>query len=77
MKAQHSSQTFTRVYAALVAIVNTKFPKVGELLLTRLVLLFRRSFRRNDKATCLSTCKFVAHLVNQQVAHEVCPATPI
>ena len=71
MKAQAASQTFTHVYAALVAIINTKLPQTGELLLRRLVIQFRRAFRRNDKAACLAACKFVAHLVNQQVAHEV------
>lgn len=71
MKAQMASQTFTHVYAALMAIINTKFPQNGELLLKRLVLQFRRSYRRNDKATCLGVTKFIAHLVNQHVAHEV------
>ena len=42
IKAQASSVTFTHVYAALVAIVNTKLPQLGELVLKRLVLLVRR-----------------------------------
>eukprot|EP00040_Diaphanoeca_grandis_P028650 m.166256 g.166256 ORF g.166256 m.166256 type:complete len:870 (-) comp31420_c8_seq2:306-2915(-) len=71
MKAQMASQTFTHVYAALMAIINTKFPQNGELLLKRLILQFRRSYRRSDKATCLGVCKFIAHLANQQVAHEL------
>ncbi|CAH3187244.1 unnamed protein product, partial [Porites evermanni] len=71
MRAQAASPTFTHVYAALVAILNTKFPKNGELLLRRLILLFRRAYRRNDKAVCLSSTRFIAHLVNQQVAHEI------
>lgn len=71
IRAQAASPTFTHVYAALVAILNTKFPKNGELLLRRLVLQFRRAYRRNDKAVCLSSTRFVAHLVNQQVAHEL------
>lgn len=62
-----ASQTFTHVYAALVAVINTKLPQLGELLLKRLVLQFRRSYRRNDKATCLGVTKFIAHLANQQV----------
>lgn len=33
MKSQLNSPIFTDVFAALVAIVNTKFPQVGELLL--------------------------------------------
>ena len=49
MQAQTASPTFTHVYAALVAIINTKFPNIGELLLKRLILNFRRGFKRNDK----------------------------
>lgn len=49
MKAQSSSLPFTPVFAALVAIINTKLPQVGELLVTRLISQFRRSFKRNDK----------------------------
>lgn len=49
MKAQASSLPFTPVFAALVAILNTKLPQVGELLVTRLLSQFRRSFKRNDK----------------------------
>lgn len=71
MQAQSASPTFTNVYAALVAIVNTKFPNLGELLLKRLIIQFRRSYKRNDKPSCTSAAKFIGHLVNQQVAHEV------
>ena len=71
MQAQAFSQTFTHVYAALVAVINTKFPQIGELLLKRLIIQLRRGIKRNDKALCLSSCKFIAHLVNQQVAHEI------
>ena len=71
LQAQGASPTFTNVYAALVAIINTKFPAIGELILSRLVLVFRRSFRRNQKDLCLNACRFVAHLVNQQVVHEI------
>lgn len=71
MKAQSSSLPFTPVFAALVAIINTKLPQVGELMLTRLISQFRRSFKRNDKIVCHSTATFLAHLVNQQVAHEI------
>jgi pre-mRNA-splicing factor CWC22 len=62
-----ASQTFTHVYAAMIAVVNTKLPQDGELLLKRLVLQFRKSYRRSDKATCLGVTKFIAHLANQQV----------
>lgn len=59
MKAQSSSLPFTPVFAALVSILNTKLPQVGELVLIRLVSQFRRSFKRNDKVRLFSP-----HLVN-------------
>ncbi|KIK68257.1 hypothetical protein GYMLUDRAFT_153768 [Collybiopsis luxurians FD-317 M1] len=71
MKAQAASLPFTPVFAALVAIINTKLPQVGELVLTRLISQFRRAFKRNDKIVCHSTTTFIAHLVNQAVAHEI------
>jgi pre-mRNA-splicing factor CWC22 len=51
MKAQASSLPFTPVFAALTAIVNTKLPMVGELVLVRLISQFRRAFKRNDKVS--------------------------
>ncbi|KAI1781529.1 MIF4G-domain-containing protein [Hypoxylon cercidicola] len=74
MKAQAASLPFTPVLAAMAAIVNTKLPQVGELLVKRLVMRFRKAFRRNDKAVCLSSTMFIAHLVNQQVVHEMVAA---
>ncbi|WFD21194.1 pre-mRNA-splicing factor cwc22 [Malassezia caprae] len=71
MHAQELSLPFTPVFAALAAIVNTKLPFVGELLVIRLVSQFRRAFRRNDKIKCHATLLFLAHLVNQRVAHEL------
>uniref|UniRef100_A0AAY4EVT6 Pre-mRNA-splicing factor CWC22 homolog n=1 Tax=Denticeps clupeoides TaxID=299321 RepID=A0AAY4EVT6_9TELE len=71
LQAQSSSPIFTHVYSALVAIINSKFPQIGELILKRLILNFRKGYRRNDKQQCLTSSKFVAHLINQNVAHEV------
>lgn len=71
IQAQAASPTFTHVYAALVSVINSKFPSIGELLLKRLVLQFKRGFKRNDKTICISASAFVAHLVNQRVAHEI------
>jgi pre-mRNA-splicing factor CWC22 len=71
MKAQVASSTFTNVYAAMIAVINTKFPQIGELLLTRLIVQFKRAYRRNNKQACLSSTFFIAHLVNQRVAHEI------
>lgn len=71
IQAQAASPTFTHVYAAMVAIINSKFPNIGELLLKRLVIQFKRAFGCNDKTVCLSSSHFIAHLVNQMVAHEI------
>ncbi|XP_065834376.1 pre-mRNA-splicing factor CWC22 homolog [Oscarella lobularis] len=71
LKAQAASITFTHVYAALVAVLNTKFPQIGLLILRRLIHQFRRSYRRNNKTLCLSTATFIAHLVNQHVADDI------
>ena len=32
---------------------------------------FKRAFKRNDKPICLAVAKFIAHLVNQQVADDM------
>lgn len=74
MKAQAASLPFTPIYAAMAAIVNTKLPQVGDLLLKRLVMQFKKGFKRNDKAVCLSATTFIAHLCNQQVASEIVAA---
>ncbi|KAI4143174.1 MAG: hypothetical protein LQ341_002990, partial [Variospora aurantia] len=74
MKAAASSSAFVSIYAAMAAIINTKLPQVGELLVHRLIVQFKKAFKRNDKAVCLSSTTFIAHLVNQQVVHEILAA---
>jgi pre-mRNA-splicing factor CWC22 len=71
MKAQAQSPIFTHVYAALVAVVNTKMPEIGELLLKRLITQFKKAFRRNDKSICLASTRYLAHLCNQKVVGEL------
>ncbi|XP_057547982.1 uncharacterized protein LOC130826417 [Amaranthus tricolor] len=71
MKSQMASPGFTDVFAALVAVVNSKFPEVGDLLLRRIILQLKRAYKRNDKPQLIAAVKFIAHLVNQQVAHEL------
>ncbi|CAH9144862.1 unnamed protein product [Cuscuta epithymum] len=66
-----ASPGFTDVFAALAAVVNTKFPEVGDLLLRRIVLQLQRAYIRNDKPKLLAAVKFIAHLVNHQVVHEL------
>jgi pre-mRNA-splicing factor CWC22 len=71
MQAQLFSPTFTNVYASLIAIINMKFPQIGELILKRCIVQFKMSYKQNKKEQCLSTCKFIGHLINQNVAHEI------
>jgi hypothetical protein len=47
-----TSPTFIIVYARLVFIINTKFPQNGELIIKRILIQFRKSFRRNYKEIC-------------------------
>lgn len=49
MKSQMASPGFTDVFSALVAVVNTKFPEIGRLLVVRIVLQLKRAYKRNDK----------------------------
>ncbi|KAL8548520.1 hypothetical protein ACS0TY_007718 [Phlomoides rotata] len=71
MKSQMASPGFTDVFAALVAVVNTKFLEVGGLLLRRIILQLQRAYKRNDKPQLLAAVKFIAHMVNQQLVHEL------
>eukprot|EP01006_Ploeotia_vitrea_P021997 TRINITY_DN54412_c0_g1_i1.p1 TRINITY_DN54412_c0_g1~~TRINITY_DN54412_c0_g1_i1.p1 ORF type:complete len:587 (+),score=75.74 TRINITY_DN54412_c0_g1_i1:136-1761(+) len=70
MKAQAASPTFTPVFAALIAVINTKIPEIGELLLKRLIITWRKAYNRNDKRLCITLSKFLAHLTNQRVVDE-------
>jgi len=72
MRAQQGhGEIFTNVYAALIAVINTKMPEIGELLLNRLLIEFQRAYQRRDQRRCKSVLRFLAYLVNQQVAHVV------
>ncbi|XP_019088732.1 PREDICTED: pre-mRNA-splicing factor CWC22 homolog [Camelina sativa] len=66
-----ASPGFTDVFAALVAVINSKFPQVALILLKRVVLQLKRAYKRNDKPQLLAAVKFIAHLVNQQVAEGI------
>ncbi|NWV57547.1 CWC22 factor, partial [Daphoenositta chrysoptera] len=68
LQAQSASPIFTHVYAALVAIINSKFPNIGELILKRLILNFRKGYRRNDKCNILHSDSL---LILFPQAHEV------
>jgi len=73
MKSQAVSPQFTNVYAALVSVINTKFPEIGEMLLKRLVMQYKTAISRNQKAILLSSTRFIAHLTNQRIIDIVLP----
>lgn len=71
IQAQAASPTFTPVYAALMSIINSMFPDIGELVIKRLVLRFKCAFKSNDKPLCISSGTFIAHLINHRVGYEI------
>lgn len=71
LDASFSSATFCPVFAALVAVLNSKLPQIGELIVGRTILAFRRSFSRREKATSLASALLLAHLFRQNVVHEM------
>ncbi|CAN6242637.1 unnamed protein product [Urochloa humidicola] len=65
---------FTPVFAALAAAANAVLPAVGRLLLVRLALRLRRAHAAAgvcDRHQMAAAAGFVAHLVNQGVAHDL------
>jgi pre-mRNA-splicing factor CWC22 len=70
IKAQMASPNFTHVYAALIAVINTKLPDIGELVIKRYIIQFQKAYKRNNKIVCMATTKMLAHLVNQEVVQE-------
>lgn len=60
------------VYAALIAVINTKLPEVVNLIIRRVVVQFQRAYRRNNKIVCMATMKMIAHLINQKVLSDLC-----
>ncbi len=71
LKATSGSPQFTPAYAALMAVINTKLPECGELVLTRAILLFRRAYQYRDRNLVASTLALMGHLFNQGMAHEL------
>eukprot|EP00934_Nitzschia_sp_Nitz4_P003939 Nitzschia sp. Nitz4//scaffold81_size91200//293//2764//NITZ4_004972-RA/size91200-processed-gene-0.116-mRNA-1//-1//CDS//3329558668//3929//frame0 len=71
MVAAMSSPKYADVFAALIAVINSKLPEVGELMVSRSVLAFRRYYQHREKASCQAVCLFLAHLFHQAVVHEL------
>ncbi|AOA60983.1 Spliceosome assembly factor [Komagataella phaffii CBS 7435] len=71
LKSQTAAPAFTNVYSSLIAVLNSKIPEIGKLLIERLIVQFQNSFLNNEKAKCFAAVTFIAHLVVQNVAHEI------
>lgn len=56
---------------ALIAVINTKLPECGELLVTRAILTFRRGYARRDRMVVSSVLALLGHLFNQGLTHEL------
>lgn len=71
LRASQASPQYAPSYAALMAVINTKLPECGELLLTRAILAFRRGYKTRDRNVVSSTLSLLGHLFNQGMAHEL------
>ncbi|CAF1390144.1 unnamed protein product [Rotaria sordida] len=71
IEAQIASPFYTPVYAALVSVINSKIPQIGDLVVKQLISLFHQSYQRNDKTNCLTITRFIAHLLNRNVLHAI------
>jgi pre-mRNA-splicing factor CWC22 len=71
LQATITSPKFAGVYAALISVINSKLPEVGELVVKRSILSFRRYYKRRERASCQAICIFLAHLFHQAVLHEL------
>jgi len=71
LRAATTSPTYAPVYVSLIAVVNTKLPEIGELILVRSILMFRRSYARQDRSMTMAITNFMGCLFNQGLCHEL------
>lgn len=59
------------LYAAVTCVLNSQFPEIGELLVVRLAVMFKKAYINND-FNQVSTCsKFICELTLQRVVEDV------
>lgn len=71
IQAQKASPELTNCYAAFVAIINSKFPEIGELLIKRLIHEFFSGIQRKLTVQTVAAARFLAHLTNQRICHKM------
>lgn len=70
-RATKASPMHSHVYAALIAVINTKLPEVGEIILARLISQFLKEHKRKDKINLLVITKLIGNLFNYRVCHDL------
>ena len=66
-----SAQRYGAVYAAALSVLHSKLPEIGDLVVQRTILHFRKSYQRKDKPGCMAMCLFLGHLFHQSIVHEL------
>lgn len=63
ISSQQLSTAYTDVYSSLVSVLNSKIPEVGNLLIRRLIVRYKRLLKREDKYGCRAVLTFLSDLV--------------
>lgn len=71
LRAQFGSPGLTDVFAALIAVINSRMPAVIELFIARLVAQLREAYETQDRELCFATGRYVACLYKHQVVGEL------
>ena len=67
IRGQLTSSNYTPIYAALICVLNSKLPFIGNLFVRRYIALFKKAYKESNKIQCISTTKMIAHLINYRV----------
>ena len=67
IRGQLTSSNYTPIYAALICVINSKLPFIGNLFIRRYIALFKKAYKESNKIQCISTTKMIAHLINYRV----------
>ena len=67
IRGQLTSSNYTPIYAALICVLNSKLPFIGNLYIRRYIALFKKAYKESNKIQCISTTKMIAHLINYRI----------
>ena len=76
IRSSEQGKSKAPILAALTAIINSRIPEIGELMLSRCIHEWQRTWhergqQRHWRRIIATLTYFICHLVNQQVAHEI------